>query len=182
MNQSEALPASTVTVRSSQNADFPAITDIYAHHVLHGLATFEIEPPTLAEMTRRQNKLRADGFPSLVAILDNRVVGYAYAGPYRARPAYRFTVEDTVYLHTDFIGRRIGSVLLDSLLHESTSRRFRQMVAVIGDSGNRASIRMHTRAGFTVIGVLRSVGFKHGRWVDSVLMQRALGEGDTSTA
>lgn len=167
-----------IIVRPTQPDDLAAITRIYAYHVLYGLATFELDPPPLAEMTRRYERLIAGGYPYLVAAANHAVLGYAYAGPYRDRPAYRHTVENSVYLDHAHTGRGIGSILLDALIRVSESRGFRQMLAVIGDSANRASIRLHERCGFTPVGTFRALGHKHGRWVDTVLMQRALGAGD----
>ncbi len=165
-------------IRASRDDDLAAITTIYGHHVLHGSASFETEPPALEEMRRRRAELLARGYPYLVAEDAAGVVGYAYAGPYRARPAYRDTVENSVYLRPDAIGRGIGRRLLEALIGDCEARGYRQMIAVVGDSGNMASIRLHERAGFRLVGVLRSVGFKHGRWLDTVLLQRALGPGD----
>jgi L-amino acid N-acyltransferase YncA len=167
-------------VRGAQPADIPDITRIYAHAVEFGTATFEITPPDEAEMARRQQALLADGYPYLVAERDRMIAGYAYVGPYRARPAYRWSVEDSIYVAPEFYRRRIGSTLLERLIAEADRRGYRQMIAVIGDSAQTASIAVHAKAGFTHIGTLRSVGFKHGRWLDTVLMQRALGRGDTA--
>ena len=169
---------SEVQIRASRNDDLPAITAIYGHHVLHGSASFETEPPSLEEMRKRRADLLARGYPHLVAEDATGIVGYAYAGPYRPRPAYRDTVENSVYLRPEAIGRGIGRLLLDALIGDCEVRGFRQMIAVVGDSGNVASIRLHERAGFELIGVLKSVGFKHGRWLDTVLLQHALGVGD----
>lgn len=168
------------SIRPSEDDDVAAIAAIYSHHVRHGFGSFEIEPPGKAEMARRRAELLARGMPHLVAVIGGEVVGYAYAGPYRPRPAYRATVECSVYVHPDRVGQGIGRLLLKALLPACEARGFRQIVAAIGDSGNRASIGLHARFGFEEVGVLRSVGFKHGRWLDVVLMQRALGEGDTT--
>ena len=167
-------------IRPATKTDLPAVTEIYAHAVLQGTATFELIPPDLAEMTRRFNALMDGGFPWLVAALDGDVVGYAYAGPYRPRPAYRFTVENSVYLKPAIQRRGIGLQLLHRLIAECEARGFRQMIAVIGDSANSGSIGVHTRCGFAMTGTFYDVGFKFGRWLDTVLMQRALGEGATS--
>jgi len=169
-----------LAVRAAEERDVPGIAAIYAHHVLTGLASFEIAPPDAAEMARRRAAVLARGLPYLVAEAADGVVGYAYAAPYRLRPAYRHALEDSVYVHRDYGGRRIGRRLLESLIAECTSRGYRQMVAVIGDSANHASIALHETCGFKRVGVLPSVGFKFGRWVDCVLMQRALGDGDRS--
>jgi phosphinothricin acetyltransferase len=170
-----------ILIRNVTPADIPSITAIYDHAVRHGTATFEIEPPDQAEMTRRMEALVGGGFPYLVAEEDGAVAGYAYAGPYRARVAYRFTVEDSIYLVPDRQRRGTGGQLLAALIAQSEKRGFRQMVAVIGDSANAGSVAVHQRAGFTMTGTLRAVGFKFGRWLDTVLMQRALGAGDTTT-
>jgi L-amino acid N-acyltransferase YncA len=166
-----------LSLRPAIAADIAAITRIYAHAVQHGTATFEIEPPDEAEMARRLHALLANGYPYLVAERAGSVAGYAYAGPYRARPAYHWSVEDSIYVAPDFQRQRVGSQLLASLIEAAERRGFRQMIAVIGDSAQTPSIAVHERAGFTHIGTLRSVGFKHGRWLDTVLMQRALGSG-----
>ena len=171
---------SALEIRPTTAADLPAITKIYEHAVLHGTATFELTPPDLVEMTRRFDTLVAGDFPYFVAVLDGRVVGYAYAGPYRPRPAYRFTVENSVYLEPAIHRRGIGLQLMQRLIAECTTRGFRQMIAVIGDSANAGSIGVHTRTGFQMIGTHPSVGFKFGRWLDTVMMQRALGEGATT--
>lgn len=164
-------------IRPATPADLPAITAIYAHAVLTGTATFELEPPDLAEMTRRYEALTGGGFPYLAATLEGDVAGYAYAGPYRARPAYRFSVENSIYLDPKAQGRRVGTQLMQALIVESEKRGYRLMVAVIGDSANAASIGVHTRTGFQMVGTVENVGLKFGRWLDTVLMQRALGEG-----
>ncbi|TKT71361.1 N-acetyltransferase family protein [Afipia massiliensis] len=167
-------------IRSAMPADIPAITDIYAEAVNHGTATFELTPPDLAEMTRRFNELARGGFPYLVATIDSSIKGYAYAGLYRARPAYRFTVENSVYLAPASHRRGIGLALLTELIAQCEARGYRQMIAVIGDSANAASVGVHARAGFEMIGTHAAVGFKFGRWLDTVMMQRALGEGGTT--
>lgn len=167
-------------VRSARPADLPAITAIYDEAVRTGTATFELTPPDLAEMTRRFDALTGGGFPYLVAEANGTIAGYAYAGPYRPRPAYRFTVENSIYLDPAAHRRGIGSALLHDLIAASTERGFRQMIAVIGDSANAASIALHRKAGFVPIGTHTDVGFKFGRWLDSVLMQRALGDGGES--
>src|SRR5437899_10064697 len=174
---SNLLPMSAPEIRPTVEADLPAVTGIYEHAVLHGTATFELIPPDLAEMTRRYRTLVDGGYPYLVAILDGRVAGYAYAGAYRPRPAYRFTVENSIYLDPSFHRRGIGSLLLERLITECEARGFRQMIAVIGDSANAGSIGVHTKGGFKMIGTHPCVGLKFGRWLDTVMMQRALGEG-----
>jgi L-amino acid N-acyltransferase YncA len=168
---------SSLQIRPAAAADLPFITGIYEHAVRFGTATFELIPPDLAEMTRRFGVLMDGGFPYFVAALDGRVVGYAYAGAYRPRPAYRFTVENSVYLQPAIHRRGIGMQLLQRLIVESEARGYRQMIAVIGDSANAGSIGVHARCGFQMIGTHPNVGFKFGRWLDTVMMQRALGEG-----
>lgn len=165
-------------IAACTDADIPGIAEIYGHAVAHGVASFELEPPDAAEMARRHRTLLAGGFPWLVARLEGQVAGFAYAGPYRSRPAYDWTVENSVYVREELQGRGIGRALLARLIEESEARGYRQMVAVIGDSGNLASIGLHRALGFAEAGVLRFVGWKHGRWLDSVLMQRPLGPGE----
>jgi len=167
---------SALEIRPASQADLPAITRIYEHAVLHGTATFELTPPDLAEMTRRFNALVDGGYPYFVAALGG-VVGYAYAGPYRPRPAYRFTVEDSIYLDPIIHRRGVGLQLLQRLILECESRGYRQMIAVIGDSANAGSIGVHSSTGFDLIGTHPNVGLKFGRWLDTVMMQRDLGEG-----
>lgn len=167
-------------IRASRTADIPTITAIYAHWVTHGLASFEIEPPMATEMARRRDAVLAAGFPYLVAEAPNGVLGYAYASAYRTRMAYRYSVENSVYVAPDAGRRGIGLALMEEVIARCTAAGFRQMIAVIGDSGNAASIALHHRAGFTLAGLLKAAGWKHGRWVDSVLMQRALGHGATA--
>lgn len=167
-----------LVLRDCTPDDIAAITAIYRPAVLDGRASFETEPPDETEMARRRQALVAGGHPYLVAVLDDQAVGYAYAGPYRTRPAYRNTVENSVYVDGRFQRRGIARALLDAVIEAAAARGFRQMVAIIGDSGNAASIRLHEAAGFTPVGTLRAVGWKNGRWLDTVLMQRALGRGD----
>jgi L-amino acid N-acyltransferase YncA len=169
-----------VIIRPVMPNDIGAITRIYADAVLHGTASFEIEPPDQAEMLRRQTALLTNNYPYFAAEFGGVVAGYAYAGPYRARPAYKWSVEDSVYVAPDMHRKGIGGLLLRALIAASAPRGYRQMIAVIGDSAQIASIAVHERAGFSHVGTLRSVGFKHGRWLDTVLMQRALGDGDAS--
>lgn len=167
-------------IRAARADDLAQIAAIYAHHVLHGLASFELEPPSPDEMRARFESITRAGFPYLVAAEADRVLGYAYANHYRTRPAYRFSVENSVYVAADAVGRGIGKRLLLRLIDECEQRGYRQMLAVIGDSANAASIELHRACGFAQVGLLPSIGFKFGRWVDSVLMQRALGAGDRS--
>lgn len=170
----------SVILRLCEARDVPAIRAIYAHHVLHGLASFETEPPSEAEMARRREAVLAGGYPYLVAESQGEVVGYAYASAYRTRPAYRYSGENSVYVRHDCTGRSVGLQLLAALIPACERRGLRQLVAVIGDSANHASIGLHRQAGFVEIGTLRAIGYKFGRWVDSVLMQRALGSGDAT--
>jgi L-amino acid N-acyltransferase YncA len=167
-------------IRAAMPRHIPAITDIYAHHVLHGLASFETEPPDAREMARRYREVRSQHLPYLVAELDGRMVGYAYATEYRARAAYRYTVEDSVYIDDQFLGRGIGSALLSALIAGCQQAGCRQMIAVIGYSANWPSIRLHEKCGFAHVGMLPAAGWKFSRWVDSVLMQRGLGPGSTA--
>jgi len=169
-----------IFVRDASDADMHAVTKIYAAHVLHGLASFEEIPPSLEDMQSRRASVLQLGLPYLVAVMDGRVVGYSYATFYRTRPAYRYTVEDSVYVEDGLNGRGIGTVLLAELIARCERGPWRQMLAVIGDSGNAGSIALHRRMGFTPAGSLTAVGFKLGRWVDSVFMQRALGAGDST--
>ncbi len=173
-----ALDRSALTLRSAAASDLPALCEIYAGHVLHGAASFEEVPPDLAEFERRWRHIAELGLPYLVACDSGAILGYAYAGPYRPRSAYRFTVEDSIYLDPKATGRGIGRRLLAAVIDGATAAGKRQMLAVIGDSANHASIALHRSLGFTEVGTFRAVGFKFGRWVDSVLMQRVLGDGD----
>jgi phosphinothricin acetyltransferase len=165
-------------VRASREADVARCAEIYAHHVLHGTASFEIDPPDLGEMKRRRAHVLDLGLPHLVAERAGRVLGYAYAGNWRPRPAYAFSVEDSIYVDQDAVGQGVGKALLPMLIEQCTKLGKRQMVAVIGDSAQLPSIRLHASCGFEMVGTLKSIGFKFGRWLDSVLMQRALGAGD----
>ena len=166
-----------VSIRPAALSDIPAITRIYAHAVTHGTASFELEAPTEADMRKRMETLLAGRFPYIVAELDGTVVGYAYAGPYRARPAYRFTVEDSIYVDPNIQRRGVGRALLARPIVECEKRGFRQMIAVIGDSAQAGSIAVHRAAGFHYVGNIQNVGYKFDRWLDSVLMQRPLGDG-----
>ena len=164
-------------IRAAQPQDLAVITAIYDHAVRHGTASFELEPPDAGEMTRRYETLRRGGYPYLVAEIDGELLGYAYAGPYRARPAYHWSVEDSIYIAPQSHRRGIGRALIERLIAEAEAAGFRQMIAVIGDSANAGSIELHRRAGFRMVGIFDNVGFKFGRWLDSVLMQRPLGAG-----
>jgi L-amino acid N-acyltransferase YncA len=167
-------------VREATPTDFDAIARIYAHYVEHALATFEEVAPGVDEMRSRHAAVVAARLPYLVAEVDGAVVGYAYATAYRARSAYRHTIEDSVYIADGMHGRGIGMALLSALIARCEAGPWRQVIAVIGNSGNAGSIALHARLGFEHVGVLRKVGFKHGKWVDTVLMQRPLGNGDTA--
>jgi phosphinothricin acetyltransferase len=167
-----------VRIRPAVPGDLAAVQAIYAHHVLNGLATFEEEPPPLDELKRRYGEVTERGLPWLVAEYGDAIAGYGYCAPYRARSAYRYALEDSVYVRHDMQRRGVGRALLDELVQRCEAAGYRQIVAVIGDSAHAASINLHAAAGFVRVGTLRSVGFKFGRWVDSVLMQRALGPGD----
>jgi L-amino acid N-acyltransferase YncA len=167
-------------LRPATAADIAAIAAIYGPAVLHGTASFELEPPDEAEMLRRFTSVTDAGYPYFVATHEGRVVGYAYANAYRTRPAYRFTVEDSVYVAPEAQGKGVGARLLKALIEASTVKGHRLMVAVIGDSRNQASITLHRNAGFTFCGTIHSVGYKFGRWLDSVIMELPLGEGDRS--
>jgi phosphinothricin acetyltransferase len=171
---------SDVSIRPAGPADIPAITRIYAHAVRHGTASFELEPPDENEMARRQKALADGGYPYLAAELNGAIAGYAYAGPYRARPAYRFSVENSIYVAADAHRRGVGRALMDRLIAESEARGYRLMIAVIGDSAQTPSIELHRAAGFRLVGTFEGVGYKFGRWLDTVLMQRALGPGTSA--
>ncbi|NQU61482.1 MAG: N-acetyltransferase family protein [Rhodospirillales bacterium] len=170
--------ADGIEIRDVTDSDMPAIQEIYTHHVLEGLASFEEIPPDLAEMTRRRDAIVAQGYPYRVAVQAGRIKGYAYASSYRPRPAYKYTVEDSVYVDVGTHRQGIGQMLLENLIDLCTAKGYRQMIAVIGDSANNPSIGLHEKLGFEKAGALNSVGFKFGRWVDSLIMQRKLGPGD----
>lgn len=167
-----------ITVRDATPADLPDITAIYAHAVEHGTASYELTPPSLAEMTQRFETLRAGGFPYIVAQDGGALLGYAYAGAFRPRPAYRFVVEDSIYIDPKAQGRGVGRLLLEALIARSTALGFRQMIAVIGDGRpDSASVRLHERLGFAHSGRLVGSGYKHGRWLDTAFMQLAMNSG-----
>jgi L-amino acid N-acyltransferase YncA len=166
-----------IPIRPAGLRDIAAITRIYDHAVRHGTASFEIEPPDEHEMVRRYEELRDGRYPYLVAELGGTIAGYAYAGPYRDRPAYDWSVENSIYIAPQSQRRGIGRALLEQLIVAAQERGFRQMIAIIGDSANAASIELHRAAGFRMVGTFDNVGFKFGRWLDSVLMQRPLGKG-----
>jgi len=167
-------------IRPATGSDLPRITAIYGDAVRHGTASFETEPPDHAEMSRRFESLASGGFPYVVAEASGTVAGYAYAAPYRPRHAYRFTVESSVYVDPAFAGRGLGRALMEDVIARAEGAGFRQMLAVIGDEANTASRALHARLGFREVGTFRAVGYKHGRWLGTVLMQRALGPGDAT--
>ena len=169
------------TIRPSTDADLPAITAIYRHHVLHGTGTFEIDPPSEADMATRRADVLAKGLPWIVAEKDGRVLGYAYANWFKPRPAYRFSAEDSIYVAEDARGLGLGRKLLTELTAAAEAAGVRKLLAVIGDSANAGSIGVHRALGFTDVGVMRSVGWKFGAWRDIVLMEKSLGAGDTTS-
>ena len=164
-------------IRDAAPDDLPAIQRIYAHHVLHGVGSFEETPPSLETMLARFDLVKSRGLPWLVAQMDGAITGYAYADLHRDRSAYRFTLEDAVYIAPSHARRGLGRALLHEILARAQAGGFRQMIAVIGDSQNHGSIGLHAALGFRHIGTLPSVGFKFGRWLDSVIMQKALQDG-----
>ncbi|HEX7890463.1 MAG TPA: GNAT family N-acetyltransferase [Ramlibacter sp.] len=167
-----------LTLRPSSETDLPAITAIYAHHVLHGTGTFETTPPTEADMAGRRSDVLARGLPYLVAEQAGRVVGFAYCQWFKPRPAYRYSAEDSIYLHPEAAGQGIGKQLLTALMQHAETAGVRKLIAVIGDSGNRGSIGVHGALGFKRVGVIESCGWKFDRWLDIVLMDKSLGEGN----
>lgn len=172
---SETAP---IQIRDATLDDIPTIQAIYAPHVAEGRASFEEIPPDTGEMTRRFQAVKDGGFPYRVAEMDGTVLGYAYAGKYRPRPAYRTTVENSIYVNTAAYRQGIGRALLQDLIKICTDQGYRRMVAVIGDSDNLGSITLHARCGFEHVGIIPSVAFKNGCWLDQILMQRPLGDGD----
>jgi phosphinothricin acetyltransferase len=175
-----AAAEAPVAIRESRDSDLPAIQAIYAHHVSTGLGSFEEVPPSLDEMRRRRTGILGDGLPYIVAEIDGRLAGYAYAGRFRPRSAYRYSAEDSIYVAPEAQRRGVGRALLHELVERCTRLGYRQMVAVIGDSGNLGSIGVHAAEGFVEVARLPAVGFKLGRWVDSVMMQRPLGAGQSA--
>jgi len=165
-------------LRDALETDMQAIYDIYADEVLHGVSSWEEQPPSVVELTSRFNNIVNSGFPYRVADYQGKAVGYAYASSYRPRIGYRYTVENTIYIHPEFRGLGLGRLLLEDLVSICEDKGYRQMVAVIGDSSNQVSIDFHSRMGFSRAGVIKSIGFKHGRWMDSVIMQKSLGQSD----
>jgi L-amino acid N-acyltransferase YncA len=168
------------TIRASQDRDIPEITAIYAHHVLHGTGTFETAPPTESDMTGRRADVLAKGLPYLVIEDAGRLLGFAYCQWFKPRPAYRFSAEDSIYLHPDAAGQGMGKQLLGELASQAEAGGIRKLIAVIGDSANAGSVGVHRSLGFTEVGVFKSCGWKFGKWLDIVLMEKALGEGDST--
>lgn len=168
------------SVRASTAQDLPTITRIYAHHVLHGTGSFETEAPSEAEMTRRRDEVLSRQLPYLVAEDDGQILGYAYANWFKARPAYRFSAEDSIYVADGQHGRGLGRLLMNALIEHCEAAGVRKLIAVIGDSNNLGSVGVHRAAGFSQVGVMRSVGWKFGRWLDIVMMEKTLGDGDNS--
>ena len=177
---SAPAPATGIQLRDSVDGDVAAVQGIYAVHVRHGTGSFEERAPDPGEMAERRQAILARRLPYLVAGSGNRVLGFAYAAPFRPRPAYRFTIEDSIYIDPEAIGQGLGRLLLGELIVRCEALGYRQMVAVIGDSQNQRSIRLHEACGFGRAGTFTSVGFKFGRWLDAVFMQRALGESDST--
>ncbi|HZS53889.1 MAG TPA: GNAT family N-acetyltransferase [Bryobacteraceae bacterium] len=175
--RSRAAEDLSIVVRDSTAGDMPTIQQIYSFYVVNSLATFEESPPSADELLRSRDVILAAGLPHLVATVNHKVAGYAYASSYRLRPAYRYTVEDSVYVLPGLQSKGIGTALLSSLIARCELGAWRQMIAVIGDSANAGSVALHRRLGFEQMGILKAVGFKLGQWVDTVLMQRSLGRG-----
>jgi phosphinothricin acetyltransferase len=169
----------SLLIRPSVETDIPAIAAIYAYAVLNGTASFELEPPSEEEMASRRAAVLVGSYPYLVAERDGEILGYAYAGAYRTRPAYRSTVEDSIYIAPSAQGQGVGRALLTELIKECEARDFRLMVAVIGDEESKGSIGLHRSLGFELSGIIKGIGYKHGRWLSTVLMQRPLGRGTT---
>lgn len=168
------------TIRTSQATDLPAITAIYAHHVLHGTGTFEIDPPSQADMESRRADVISKGLPYLIATEDDQIVGFAYCNWFKPRPAYRFSAEDSIYLAPGAMGRGLGSLLLKELMTRAEQAGVRKLIAVIGDSANKGSVGVHEAAGFSHVGILQSCGWKFDRWLDVVMMDKSLGQGNTN--
>jgi L-amino acid N-acyltransferase YncA len=169
-----------IVIRDVEDGDMAAVREIYAYQVLHGVSSWEEEPPSLAEMMVRRNAVISAGYPYRVAVRDGAVIGYAYASSFRPRPAYRHTVENSVYISKHAQRTGVGQRLLTDLIEVCTRMDFRQMIAVIGDSNNAMSIDFHAKMGFRTIGTVRSIGYKFGDWLDSVYMQLPLGDGDST--
>ncbi|HET6828119.1 MAG TPA: GNAT family N-acetyltransferase [Ramlibacter sp.] len=169
------------TIRPSRDEDIPAITAIYAHHVLNGTGTFETTPPTEAEMAARRADVLGKGLPYLVAEEDGRLLGFAYCQWFKPRPAYRFSAEDSIYMHPDARGKGLGKLLLSQLAAQAEASGIRKLIAVIGDSANAGSIGVHKAQGFSQVGIFKSCGWKFGRWLDIVLMEKFIGAGDSTS-
>lgn len=170
----------TMKIVNAEEKHIPAIRDIYAHHVTYGTASFETESPDINEMVARLKKVRNQGLPWFVALQDEKVIGYCYLTRYRERYAYRHTVEDSIYIDPVAQRQGVGKALLRHVIAWAESHGYRQMIAIVGDSNNQGSLKVHQQVGFTRIGTLKDIGFKHGRWLDTVLLQRNLGEGNSS--
>jgi L-amino acid N-acyltransferase YncA len=168
------------TIRPSRDQDMPAVTAIYAHHVLHGTGTFETTPPSETEMSTRRADVLSKGLPYLVAESDGRILGFAYCQWFKPRPAYRYSAEDSIYLHPEATGKGLGRLLLADLAARAEAGGIRKLIAVIGDSANAASIGLHRSLGFMPVGVFKSCGWKFDRWLDIVLMEKTLGAGDST--
>ncbi|KAA1007319.1 N-acetyltransferase family protein [Paraburkholderia panacisoli] len=180
MDATSGSPVAAARIRDASEADLPAIQAIYAHHVLTGVASFEETPPSVDDLRARLASVRSHGLPYMIAEIDGQVAGYCYATPYRPRAAYRNTIEDSIYVSNAYRGRGIGRVLLQALIERCEAGPWRQMVAVIADGGSGGSLSLHQQLGFELTGTLKAVGFKHGRWLDTTLMQRTLGRGDST--
>ncbi|EPF2244632.1 N-acetyltransferase family protein [Citrobacter werkmanii] len=165
---------------NAEEKHIPAIRDIYAHHVLHGTGSFETDPPDTHEMLARLEKIRSLGLPWVVALQEDKVIGYCYLTRYRERYAYRYTLEDSIYIHPAAQRQGVGKALLRHVIDWAETQGYRQLIAIVGDSNNQGSLKVHQQVGFTEIGTLKDIGFKHGRWLDTVLMQRNLGEGNST--
>jgi len=170
----------SASIRASRDADVPAMTAIYAHHVLHGTGTFETEPPTEADMAARRADVLSKGLPYIVAERDGEVLGFAYCNWFKPRPAYRFSAEDSIYMAESARGQGLGAQLLAELSQIAEGAGVRKLIAVIGDSANTGSVGVHRKLGFTHVGVLKDCGWKFGQWLDVVLMEKVLGEGSTT--
>jgi len=162
------------TIRQSKDADIEAITEIYSKEVLNGLASFELQAPDVREMAQRRERILQAGYPYLVATIENKVVGYAYAGPYRTRPAYQYTAENSVYVATNMRRSGVGRALLNELTGICEKGNWRTMIAIIGDTNNTGSIALHEAAGFKHVGTIEATGYKHNQWVDTVVMYKTL--------
>lgn len=165
---------------NAEKKHIPAIRDIYAHHVIHGTGSFETDPPDTHEMLTRLEKIRSLGLPWVVALQEDKIIGYCYLTRYRERYAYRYTLEDSIYIDPAAQRQGVGKALLRHVIDWAETQGYRQLIAIVGDSNNQGSLKVHQQVGFTEIGTLKDIGFKHGRWLDTVLMQRNLGEGNST--